>query len=106
MKKYMRVIAVLIILSFCGTLHTRVVEAAEAVTITQGHDRSGRVFHTLVTYSGKNERYHAHLKTYVNQKMADYTHKIFSGSGYRYLEGGHLFCKTGDDIELDGYVVK
>ncbi|MCM1244745.1 MAG: hypothetical protein NC293_03765 [Roseburia sp.] len=107
MKKYMRVIAVFLVLSFCETLHSRTTaEAAMVVTIEQGHDESGKVFHTLVTYSDKIERYHAHLETYVNRKMADYTHKIFSGSGYRYMESGHFFSNTGDMIELDGYVVK
>lgn len=106
MKKYMRVIAVLIVLSFCGTLHPKVAEASISASVTQSHDKYGRVFHTLVIYSDKDVRYHGHLKTYVNEKMADYTHKIFSGSGYRLLEGGHIFCRTGDQIAVDGYTVK
>lgn len=107
MKKYMRVVAVLIVCAFFGGVHTRVVDAAKAVRIERNYDpHKGIVSHTLVTYSDKNERYHGHLYTYVNDKVADYVHKIFTGSGYKYLYGGIVTCKAGDGIGVRGYVVK
>lgn len=99
MKKYIRVVAVLIVLSFCGSLHTRVAEAAEITGLwrTYNEDRT-RVYHTLRVYSERNVTYGAHMETYVNKVLKDYTHQMYSGIGERYMYGGTVSCKIADDI--------
>lgn len=107
LKKCMRVVAVLIVLSFCGGLHAKVAEAAEVLQIEQNYNPIyGTMSYTLVTYSAKNQKYNAHLFTYINGKLGDYTHRIFSGSGVKRLQGGDVPYKLGDSMSANGYVVK
>lgn len=107
MKKYMRVVAVLIVLSFCGSLHARVAEAAEVLRIDQNYNPLyGTMSYTLVTYSGKNQKYHGHLFTYKNKILGDYTHKILNGIGVKRFEGAGVPYRLGDQMSANGYVVK
>ncbi|MCM1245940.1 MAG: hypothetical protein NC293_09900 [Roseburia sp.] len=105
MKRYMRVVAVLIMLSFCGGLHAKAAEAAEI----RGHWRKyneakTKVWHVLEVYSDRNEAYGAHMKSYVNKVLKDYTHQMYSGIGTRYMVGGAVPCKIGDDITIHSWL--
>lgn len=107
MKKYMRVIAVMIVLSFCVSLHTKVAEAAVITGLWKVYNKDKtKVYHTLEVYSDKNVTYGVHMETYVNKVLKDYTHQMYSGIGAKYLYGGTVSCKTGDNITVHPWATK
>lgn len=107
LKKYVRVVAVLIVLSFCGGLHAKAAEAAEITGLWKTYNKDKtKVYHTLRVYSDRNVTYGAHMETYVNRVLKDYTHQMYSGIGDKYMQGGTVSCKIGDDITVNTWTVK